>query len=1112
MRRALLHASHSSSRARAAVAARTCTAAAARAFSLSARRRAWRFVVALLALAAFASTARAQVNIYQLRGLADYGIYVYNVPANTNTQVYDTYPVTAPGSTNSATLAQRPSDGMLFYATYVQNVNNQQVYRFNPATPNIAPVPLTGTMGASVPSSLRMAFNPSGTLYYLPDTNILYTINQTTGLATSTGITVGSGVTSGGDMAFNSAGTLYVITSSKTLYTVSLVNGTATQVGNAPVNFTDLGAGSQPDATLGLAFDSAGRLLTQTRNPNRIYAITLPVASNATPQATFVRNGDGDVNSTGDMASANVPAPNLSITKTDNVTTVYRGGAVTYTIVVTNSSTYPVTGTVTDNVPATVTGVTWNCVASAGSTCNTASGSGNNISTTATLAVNGTATYTVNGTISATATGTISNQATVQPPSWFVDSNAANNTATDTSTVNLNADLDITKTDNATNVTPGATVTYSVVVSNAGPDMATGALVTDTVPAALTGVSWTCGTLVGGATCGAASGSGNTISTTANLPDGGSVTYTITGTLSTTATGTLTNSARVLTPASGVTDPNDPTRTGANNNTATDNTTINTVPNLAITKTHTGNFTVGTNGTYTLTASNSGNGATSGTITVTDNLPTGLTVAAVPVIPNWNCSTTVVGSSTMTCTSTTVIPSGANHPNAIALDVTVSAAAFAASPVTNVANISGGGEPAFNNGNNSASDPTTINGAPDLSITKTHTGNFTRGLTTDSYTITVTNSGTAATNGTIVTVTDTLPAGLTPTAPTGLVNGWTCNINLQVVTCTRTNALAVGQSYPVINVTVTVSQTAANSVTNSVTVAGGGDANAANNTATDPTNIISRADLSLTKTANNSAPLINQLVTFTLTVTNAGPTNTTGVTVRDLLPAGLTFVSATPAAAYNSATGVWTIGNLNSGSNSTLQIVARVTTSGAITNTAEVNASAVTDPDSTPNNNVAAEDDQASVLLGVPVPPDVRLQKRCTAPVNCESAAQQPGTELTYTITFTNTAGTSAAQGLTIVDIIPITDNGSALIRNTEFKVGSMTFSPGTSGLSILPADYRYYNDPLVVYPLLPPWTPTSAYTPAGTFDYNVTYIAWKLTGSMPPGTSGSVTFTVRIR
>ena len=145
-------------------------------------------------------------------------------------------------------------------------------------------------------------------------------------------------------------------------------------------------------------------------------------------------------------------------------------------------------------------------------------------------------------------------------------------------------------------------------------------------------------------------------------------------------------------------------------------------------------------------------------------------------------------------------------------------------------------------------------------------------------------------------------------------------------------------------------------------------------------------------------------------------------------------------------------------------------------------------------------------------PPEVKLEKRCTAPANCEDDAQQPGTELTYTITFTNTAGTSPAQGLTIIDIIPITDTTTSIVRNTEFKVGSMTFNPGTSTLSIVPTDYKYYNDPLLAYPLLPPWTPSAAYTPSGAYDFNVTYVGWKLTGTMPPGTSGSVSFTVRIR
>jgi LPXTG-site transpeptidase (sortase) family protein len=59
------------------------------------------------------------------------------------------------------------------------------------------------------------------------------------------------------------------------------------------------------------------------------------------------------------------------------------------------------------------------------------------------------------------------------------------------------------------------------------------------------------------------------------------------------------------------------------------------------------------------------------------------------------------------------------------------------------------------------------------------------------------------------------------------------------VTCTRADALAGGSSYPAITITVTVLQTAANSVTNQATVSGGGESNTANDTALDPTNIIS---------------------------------------------------------------------------------------------------------------------------------------------------------------------------------------------------------------------------------------------------------------------------------
>jgi hypothetical protein len=122
---------------------------------------------------------------------------------------------------------------------------------------------------------------------------------------------------------------------------------------------------------------------------------------------------------------------------------------------------------------------------------------------------------------------------------------------------------------------------------------------------------------------------------------------------------------------------------------------------------------------------------------------------------------------------------------------------------------------------------------PDLTITNSHTGNFTQADTGDTYTITVTNSGVGPTIGT-VSVADTLPSGLTATALTG--TGWTAAANF--LSATRTDALAAGSSYPHLTLTVNVSATAAASLTNTATVSGGGETNTANDTATSPTTII----------------------------------------------------------------------------------------------------------------------------------------------------------------------------------------------------------------------------------------------------------------------------------
>jgi CSLREA domain-containing protein/uncharacterized repeat protein (TIGR01451 family) len=149
-------------------------------------------------------------------------------------------------------------------------------------------------------------------------------------------------------------------------------------------------------------------------------------------------------------------------------------------------------------------------------------------------------------------------------------------------------------------------------------------------------------------------------------------------------------------------------------------------------------------------------------------------------------------------------------------------------------------------------DPTsfTVN-SPDLTITKTHSGNFTPGQTA-TYTITVTNSGSGSTDGNPVTVTDVVPTGLTPTAPNGPHNGWECSINGQTLTCTRSDVLASGSSYPTITLTVQVANPAPLTVTNRAVVAGGGEGDTTNNTATDVTNINCTADPALT----NNNPLV----------------------------------------------------------------------------------------------------------------------------------------------------------------------------------------------------------------------------------------------------------------
>src|SRR5207245_5421370 len=98
-----------------------------------------------------------------------------------------------------------------------------------------------------------------------------------------------------------------------------------------------------------------------------------------------------------------------------------------------------------------------------------------------------------------------------------------------------------------------------------------------------------------------------------------------------------------------------------------------------------------------------------------------------------------------------------------------------------------------------------------------------------------------------------------------------------------------------------------------------------------------QADLAITKTVNNPTPNVGDTVTFTITLNDNGPNTASNVQVSDVLPAGLSFVSATPSlGSYNNATGIWSVGSVTTAAAQTLQILAMVVSPNAKTNTASI--------------------------------------------------------------------------------------------------------------------------------------------------------------------------------
>jgi uncharacterized repeat protein (TIGR01451 family) len=681
---------------------------------------------------------------------------------------------------------------------------------------------------------------------------------------------------------------------------------------------------------------------------------------------------------------------NLAITKTNGVSNLVAGTPVTYTIVASNAGPdAAVAVQVVDTLPASLTAASWTCAGVGGGTC-TASGTGD-INDVVNLPAGASVTYTLSATVSASATSPLSNTATVTPPAGVNDPDPSNNTATDSDPIAQSADLAITKTNGVASVGVGGTVTYTIVASNAGPSHATGATVADTLPATLLTPTWTC-VGAGGGTC-TGSGIGN-VNDTVNLPAGGSVTYTVTATLSGAASGTLSNTATVAPPA-GVTDPNPA------NNSATDSDPVTLSADVSMVKTlvTTGPFFALQPVQYTLLVGNAGP-STATSVQVTDT-PANLTITNVSgggcaALPCTIASLSAGASVTITVTAT--INAAGAFDNA--------AGAFAAEPDPNPANNTD------NTGNGGAAVA-----SADLAVTKTNGVTSVTPGTAVTYTITASNAGPSSVAG--ATVSDTLPVSL-------IGASWTC-VGAGGGTCTAFGSGNIGDTVnlPVggsatYTVSGTLSASATGTLTNTVTVnppAGVTDPNLANNTATDSDPIAAAVSLGASKTDGSSTYTPGGNATYTIVVTNGGPSDATNVTVTDLLPPGVTLsapATCAPAGAATCGAVTGAIGGASAGTTG-----ATIPAGAANSLTFMVPVAFAPSMNASPLVNTASVLDVATGATASASDSDTRSPNVTIAVAKTDgSATYTPGGTATYQITVTN-GGVTDALDVNVADALP---------------------------------------------------------------------------------------------
>jgi uncharacterized repeat protein (TIGR01451 family) len=847
--------------------------------------------------------------------------------------------------------------------------------------------------------------------------------------------------------------------------TINVLNNNANAVALSAGALADALPAGMVVASPPAASNTCGGSLTAVAGAASVSLANASIAANATCRLQFdvVANVAGNLINTlpaAAFASAqNVGNPlpasatltatgtaDLSITKSDGTATATPGSTTTYTIVAANGGPHGVAGAfVSDTPPAGVTFSGWTCAASAGSSC-TASGSGA-IADTVTLQSGGTATYTVVAQIAAGATGSIANTATINAPPAVIDANPANDAATDVDALVPAVALAVAKTDGSATYTPGTSATYTVTVTNSGVSDATNVTVADALPPGVAlSADATC-VASGASSCGAVSGTTGQTSFGASGAyvvgaGAGSVVFTVPVAFAAAlAADPLVNSASATDLASGA------------SAVGTDSDTRLAIANVALAKTGPASVGAASSIAYTVTIANAGPSAANGA-TFVDNVPATITSIGATcggASGGAACPPSVGVAGNAVSGSIPLLPPGGS------VVVTITGTAPANGTLSNTASVApppGTSDPDASN--NSSTATTTVNAIADVSIVKSAPAAIDAG-STFAYTLTIANAGPSAADG--ATFADDVPAAVTGVGATcgGATGGAACPPSVGVAGNAVSGSVPVLPSGGSVVITITGTAPASGALSNTGTVSvppAVGDPNPANNSSTVASDVTLVSDLAITKSDGSATYTPGGTATYTIVVTNAGPSDALNVTVGDPLPAGVVLAADATCIATGTATCGTVSGATGQAAFGTTGATIAAGTGNAITLTAPVAFAPSLTAD--PLVNVAAASDPASPTRTAS-DSDARSASVSLAVAKTDgSATYTPGASATYVVTVTN-GGTSDALDVTVVDALPAgvtlagsvvcTPSGAAACGTVAGSVGEPAF--GTTGATI---------------------------------------------------------------